>query len=135
MKIATQLANIAIYQLLRATEMGVVSMLSMPTLFGVPNFWARAFVYNFARCFAYLVARGRARVGRCGVVSNIKCTNFHRNCLVEFPSRQKVFTVTVVISIVEDDCTSMCLCVPSLVPCGCQLSDYSLHDVYGTNST
>ena len=30
-------------------------------------------------------------------------------------------------SIGEDD-SAMC---PSLVPCGCQLSDYSLHDVYG----
>ena len=41
---------------------------------------------------------------------------------------------TVVASIVEDD-RAMCLCVPSLVPCECHLSDYSLHDVYGRIST
>ena len=83
-------------------------------------------------------------VGRCGVVSNIKCIStcdfllvtFHRSWLVEFPYWKKSVD-SYISSIVEDD-RVMYLCIPSLVPCGCQLSDYSLHHVgqiCGTNST
>ena len=72
-------------------------------------------------------------MGRCGVVYVM----YLRFSSGHFP-QELVSGVSIVLkdvaSIVEDD-RAMCLCVLSLVPCGCQLSDYSLHDIYGTNST